>query len=57
MQTSFYTALDMQRLIAEELEWRCRIWQDGVKLPLICLTRLPSLAACNVASVRPSLAC
>ena len=32
MQTSFYVDLDMQRLIQEELEWRCRLWQEGVKM-------------------------
>ena len=34
MQTSFYVDLDMQRLIQEELEWRCRLWQQGMKPPL-----------------------
>lgn len=34
VQTSFYVDLDMERLIQEELEWRCRLWQEGVKLSL-----------------------
>ena len=33
VQTSFYVNLDLQRLIQEELEWRCRLWQEGMKPP------------------------
>ena len=57
MQTSFYVDMDMQRLIKEEVEWRCRLWAQGgeaaLELPYCpcsahnfsCVTSLPHCAA------------
>ena len=46
MQTSFYVDMDMQRLIKEEVEWRCRLWAQGGKLPWSCRTAhvLPTIS-------------
>lgn len=50
VQTSFYVDMDMQRLIKEEVEWRCRLWAQGGKLPWSCRTAhvLPTIFLCHL---------
>ena len=47
MQTSFFVDMDMQRLIKEEVEWRCRLWAQGGMLPW----------SCHIAHVLPTISC
>ena len=40
-QASFFVDLDMQRMLREELECRCRLWAEG-GLPMAAMTHIPS---------------
>ena len=39
-QASFFVDLDMQRLLREELECRCRLWAEGLP-PMAVMTHSP----------------
>ena len=39
-QASFFVDLDMQRMLKEELECRCRLWAEGVP-PVTVMTHHP----------------